>query len=139
MPYKIATVGTYVEMRFVGAVSSQDIRDCLAELEQIESRSTPVPDRITDLSESEMVNISFDVLDELARRRTTTVLKNKVRSAIFAPRPVQYGLARMFQTLNDNPNIVVHVFWDGGHARNWLLGRSLDAKESAEPDAPHPG
>jgi hypothetical protein len=42
--------------------------------------------------------------------RTVATLKNKVGSAVFAPTEYQFGMARMFQEFNFNPNIELRVF-----------------------------
>jgi hypothetical protein len=52
------------------------------------------------------------------RRRAT--LRNPVKSAIIASDIVRFGFARMFQTLNDNPQIVVAIFGDDESASQWL-------------------
>ena len=52
------------------------------------------------------------------RRRAT--LRNPIKSAIIASGIVHFGFARMFQTLNDNPQIVVAIFGDDESALQWL-------------------
>lgn len=54
------------------------------------------------------------------RADAQTPLKNRVKSAIVAQRPVDYGMARMFEMLIQNPQIEVRVFRDGESARQWL-------------------
>jgi hypothetical protein len=43
-----------------------------------------------------------------------------VRTALVAVTPVQLGIARMFQTLNDHPLIELRVFSDREAAVAWL-------------------
>jgi hypothetical protein len=40
---------------------------------------------------------------------------------------VQYGFARMFQTLNDNPRIEIEIFGDCESAQRWLNAQPLVA------------
>jgi hypothetical protein len=44
-----------------------------------------------------------------------------VKSAIVAPMPVQVGFARMFQILNDHPQIEVQLFATLAEAEAWLV------------------
>jgi hypothetical protein len=43
-----------------------------------------------------------------------------IRSAFVAPRPIQFGFARMFQTLNDNPKIELHIVNTMDEALLWI-------------------
>jgi len=52
--------------------------------------------------------------------RTLATLKNKVRSAVFAPSDYQFAMARLFQELNLNPDIEVRVFRDKTQALEWV-------------------
>jgi len=47
-------------------------------------------------------------------------LKNYIKSAIVANNPSQFGFARMFQTLNDNPQIEIRIFPAAESAMEWL-------------------
>jgi hypothetical protein len=72
------------------------------------------------LSRATAVNLNFSVLAELSKVRELAKLKNPIKSAIWAANPVQYGFARMYQTLSQNPNLEVQVFNDLESADAWL-------------------
>jgi len=120
MPHTTSTTGHWITTRFSGLISADDLRRSVEEIEAIEATAAVTPFRLTDLSASDMVHLSFQSIGELAARRRSAVLKNPVRSAIVAPSLVQYGFSRMFQILNDNPRIDVEVFREMDAAVAWL-------------------
>ena len=56
----------------------------------------------------------------VAEQRRASTVANPIQSAIVVANPVQYGVARMFQTLNDHPQITVEIFHDRASAIAWL-------------------
>lgn len=68
-----------------------------------------------------MLDLNYAKIAAVASIRRAAPLKNAVKSAIVAPQPIQYGFARMFQTLNDNPRINLQVFSDRASAMEWLV------------------
>lgn len=120
MAYEIRFAGDLMIVRFLGIITREDLRASLAEVEGIEASRDAAPDRITDLSESDADEISFDAIEELVERRRAARLKNRVKSAIFAPGDVQFGFSRMFQSMNDNPQIEVAVFREPVRMASWL-------------------
>lgn len=131
MAYKIQLEGELLVMRFYDGVDSEDLRQSVIEVEEIEHRREIAPDRITDLSEADLAKWSYEVVEELAERRRRARLKNDVQSAIFAPSDLQFGYSRMFQMLNDNPRIAVQVFRDCSKAMRWLQ----EGNCASEPEA----
>lgn len=106
--------------RFLGRVTGADILDHARYLAGLETESEVSPDRLTDLSATDAMDVVFEDIERLAKVRRSAPLRNPIRSAIVAPKDIQYGLARMFQTLNDNPEIILEVFRDTASARQWL-------------------
>ncbi|HEV2694332.1 MAG TPA: hypothetical protein VG347_15675 [Verrucomicrobiae bacterium] len=109
-----------LEAFFQGDVDMEDFQSYAEHLAEIEARLAVTPDRLTDLSAGNLVQMDADRLRRFGATRTVTVLKNKVKSAIVAPKPDQYGLARMFQTFNENPLIEIKIFRDAPAAYAWL-------------------
>ena len=120
MPYDLRIEEDLLELRFHGTIESEDLQKSFDEVEEIEAVREITPDRFSDLSASDTARWSFFVIEELARRRRAAQLKNKVKSAIYAPTDLQFGYSRMFQMLNDNPQIEVAVFRDLADAETWL-------------------
>jgi len=118
--YDIRTEGNQVKVRFHGTIRCEDLQNSLHELEKIEAVSAVTPDRLFDLSLADTALCNFEVLDALAERRRATQLKNRIKSAIYAPTDLQFEYSRMFQRLNDNPKIEVRVFRHQVAAEKWL-------------------
>ncbi len=96
-------------------------------LKKIETEARVSPDRMADLSLIEGISLNFSAITNYAAARRTAPLKNKVKAAIVAPHPLQYGFARMFQTLNDNPDIIMEIFTDKNSGLAWIsAGKSGD-------------
>ena len=47
-------------------------------------------------------------------------INEPIRSALVASKPVQFGFARMFQMLNDNPRVQIRIFGSLEEAHQWL-------------------
>ena len=56
----------------------------------------------------------------LALKRAQRPIPSPIRSALVASKPVQFGFARMFQMLNDNPRIQIRIFSGLEEAEQWL-------------------
>lgn len=103
-----------------GRLTEEDLSVLANESEEMEQRGGLSLNRLTDGSAVSEIAITFNQMQMFASRRRVAILKNKVRSAIVAPGPLRYGFARMFQTLNDNPQIEISIFGDIETARRWL-------------------
>jgi hypothetical protein len=89
-------------------------------METLARSRLPVPHRISDLSKLSHLNIGFPGVFELAERRKATRFPNAFRSAIITPRPVHVGLARMFQILNEHPQITIRIFSERPAGEAWI-------------------
>jgi len=114
-------------LTFRGYVMAEDIRDMVDLLTKIETEARVSPDRIVDLSAIAGISLNFSAITNYAAARRTAPLKNEVKAAIVAPHPLQYGFARMFQTLNDNPDINMEIFTDKDSGLTWIsAGKGAD-------------
>jgi len=102
---------------------ADDFLQALRVVEELESRLPVTPDRITDITDGDFSELHSQQLVAVAERRKNAPLKNKIKSAIVAPKPDQYGLARMFAGFNQNSDITIMIFKDSTSAYEWL-GRS---------------
>jgi hypothetical protein len=80
-------------------------------------------DRLIDLTALARVDVGFEEVFALAHKRAQRPITIPVRSGLVACKPVQFGFARMFQMLNDNPRIQIRIFGSREEAEQWL--RSL--------------
>lgn len=120
-----------VYLTFRGHVTAEDIRDMTDLLTKIETKAKVSPDRIADLSAIEGVSLNFSAIVNYAAARRTAPLKNRVKAAIVAPNPLQYGFARMFQTLNVNPDISMEIFTDKDSSLAWISAGKGDVSDMA--------
>jgi hypothetical protein len=131
MPFDLTVVDGIICLTFNGALSSDDLWRVSDLYAKIEAESKVSPDRMADISLVDKVELDFGAVEAVAAVRRGTMLKNKVKSAILAPKPVLYGFARMFQTLNDNPQITMELFRDKESCWAWLMaGRDADLGDS---------
>src|SRR5262245_39918396 len=95
-----------------GALTPEDLTDLMDAADEIEKDMDPVPHRITTASGVEDIQVGYKEVKAFAWHRREIVFPNVFRSAIVVNSPVQRGIARMFQTLNDNPQITIEIFDD---------------------------
>jgi hypothetical protein len=128
MPIVFRSVDGLIIVQFQGSVTGDDLQRLADAYREIEARLEVTPDRVTDLSGwvPSSQDLPSSVLEGFGRRRAVAAVKNKVKSAIIAPNPAQYGLARMYQAYNRNPEIETMIFKDSDSACAWI-GR--DAKD----------
>ena len=94
---------------------------------KIETEARVSPDRMVDLSAIEGLNLNFSAIMNYAAARRNAPLQNTVKAAIVAPQTLQYGFARMFQTLNVNPDISMEIFADKDSGLTWIFaGKGAD-------------
>ena len=132
MPIIIQMRDGVIEAAFRGNIAVEDFQQLKVTLQDLESRLEVTPDRISDLSEASFSELRASDLVAFAENRGVAKLKNKIKSAIIAPKPVQYGLTRVFMTRNQNPAIEIMVFKDSTSAYNWI---GLKEKPVDKPNA----
>lgn len=120
MPIAIEPNGEFILIKMTGLVSLPDLLSHADELAALEMRLPVTPHRLTLLSSGGVGDVSFADLHLFAAKRRAVQLKNAVKSAIVADDAVQFGFARMYQTLNENPNITVEIFQSEAPALAWL-------------------
>jgi stage II sporulation SpoAA-like protein len=117
---EIAVEPDMIRVTFSGVLTDQDLATIGSAVDDIERDRNPVPNRLTDMTGVTEMKISYPDVKALANRRRVLEFPNDFKSAIVVGTPVQRGMARMFQTLNDNPRITVQIFDDEPAALAWL-------------------
>jgi hypothetical protein len=118
MPFEIHDEGGYYSARLFGVLDPTDLIDVMAEVERLEDVATK--DRLTDLTALERIDVGFEEVFALAVKRAQRHIPKPIRSALVASKPVQFGFARMFQMLNDNPRVQIRIFGSLEEAHQWL-------------------
>jgi hypothetical protein len=108
-----------IRVRLFGVLIDQDLRDIVAAAMDLE-RTPPIPPRITDMTGVTDLQVAYPDILRLAEQRRALRFPNDFKSAIMVSGTAQMGMARMFQTLNDNPQITIGIFTDAAQALAWV-------------------
>ncbi len=119
MPFEIRDEGQFYSVRLFGVLDRADLNAVTSEVERLEDECPP-KDRVTDFTALDRIDVGFEEVFALAMRRAQRQVTAPIRSALVANRPVQFGFARMFQMLNDNPRIQIRIFGTLEEAQQWL-------------------
>jgi hypothetical protein len=123
MPYEIRDEGAFLFTRFSGVLTEDDLLAAIAEIARIEDASSTSKDRITDLTGLEDIRIGFTEMLMLANQRRKRTFTAPVKSALIAHRSLHVGYARMFQTLNEHPQMAVRIVGSREEAVRWFDGK----------------
>lgn len=124
MPYRLTQEPTFLRISLSGQVSLTDLKGALVELETLEASQPRMTNRLVDLTDVTTSEIVGGDIFAIAQRRKAKSYPNSFYTAIVAPRPAQFGFARMFQTLNNHPLITIRVFTEEAEALAWLKGEA---------------
>jgi stage II sporulation SpoAA-like protein len=119
---EIAVEPDLIRVTFAGVLTGKDLADVASAADEIERGRDPVPNRLGDLTTVTEMQVAYPDVKVFAEQRRKLVFPNTFRTAIVVRTPVQMGIARMFQTLNDNPQITIQIFEDETAALDWLRG-----------------
>ncbi len=120
MGFEIALEADIIRCTLSGVVTGEDLTRLAATADDIERGRDPVPHRIADMTGVTDFQISYPDVRALAEHRRAIAFPNAFKAAIVVRTPTQRGIARMFQTLNDNPRITIEIFSDEASALSWL-------------------
>jgi len=101
--------------------AAADLEQLATEAEALEDSVPTAMDRISDITSVERFDVGFPAVSALALRRRVRKFSKGVKSAIIVQDLVQLGLTRMFQTLNDNPQIEIRILRSVPEAKEWFL------------------
>src|SRR5262245_33243331 len=99
MPFEIIREPAFFRLVLIGRVTREEVMAMGLAVRQLEEAGGRVGNRLTDVSQVEISEITAEDIHSFARRRREALYPNKFRNAIYAPNPLQFGYARMFQTL----------------------------------------
>jgi hypothetical protein len=120
MPFSISSRDEVLRIVLSGTLVPEELAGMADALRELEGAVAMCPPRVTDLTALTRFEIGFEDMLQVAQRRREMAPANPIRSAIVASTPVQLGFARMFQTLNDHPQITLRIFPDVDGALAWL-------------------
>jgi hypothetical protein len=120
MPYQIQSKGQILRVTFSGHVTKDEFVDSGRELLSLRATLERQPDQLTDLSSIEKQDTDYALVQPVSRELREQVFSNTFRFAMVAPTPFSFGLARMFQSLVEHPQIHMRVFKSKDEAEKWL-------------------
>ena len=123
MSFIVVEEASFIRLQMTGVLTGADLVELSAATREIELRSGHVPHRMTDLRAVSRMDVGFPEIQSLADERRSYRFPNAFRSAIVVGNAVQLGMASMFRTLNDNPQICIEIFEDEPSAIRWLNER----------------
>lgn len=120
MPIELALADSYLFVRMHGVVTAAEMEAYGVDAENLESQRPESLDRMTDLTEVERFEVAYRDIFQLADRRKRRPHTRDVKVAAIARQPEQVGMARMFQTLSEHPQIEIRIFDSRAEALDWL-------------------
>jgi len=120
MPYTYRVEDGYVSIGLTGTVTPYDLLEIARRFRESEAATGITPHRVTDLSGAEEVTMNFPEIDSYTSLLRSAKWRNDAKSAIVTRTAAHYGMARMFQTLAENPQVEVRIFADTQSALQWV-------------------
>jgi hypothetical protein len=120
MPFELTTPGAILFARVFGVFTAPELNQLATEAEIAEAAQPTSLDRITDLTAVERFEVGFREIYLFAVRRSLQRFSRIVKSAIIVREPVQIGIARVYEFLNDNPQIQVRILRSMAEATEWF-------------------
>lgn len=120
MPCRIHTEPGLIVLNYEGLVDAHYLRNVLMKVIELESTCETIPHRLSVFHPNTQVDLDFLGVMQAANLRRERVFPNRFKSATVVSNALQTGFVRMFQQLNDNPQIEQRVFQTEAEARAWL-------------------
>jgi hypothetical protein len=120
MPFELTTPGAVMFARVFGVFTAPELNHMATEAEIAEASHPVSLDRITDLTAVERFEVGFREIFNFALRRSAQRFSRVVKSAIIVQEPVQFGMARIYEGVNENPQIQVRVLRSVTEATEWF-------------------
>ena len=120
MPFEIRESSELLYVRFFGVVSNEDLQRQGMEIERLEARIGRPINRFIDMIDVDTIDAGYSEVWRYVSRRLALKYSGPFKCAFIAPRPMLFGYARMFQMLNDNPQLEIRIFDTIEEARRWF-------------------
>jgi hypothetical protein len=120
MPFELTTPGAVLFARLFGVFTAQELNHMADEAEIAEASHSVSLDRLTDLTAVERFDVGFREIYYFAIRRSAQRFSRVVKSAIVVRDPEQHGIARVYEALNENPQIQIRILRSVTDATEWF-------------------
>jgi len=126
MPYSIDISQVVLRITLSGNFTHDDLRSLAKDTERAEGTYAAAPHRMTNAQLCTRLELTFHDVLAFVQERLRLRFPNSYKSAIVAKDVAHYGFARMYETLNDHPQIVIAIFSDEADAMKWLEEPGLE-------------
>jgi hypothetical protein len=120
MPYSIDTSTKFIKVTYSGTLDNNDIQGVLKDSLIVGGNELNLINRIEDMRELYGIKIGFDELMDFTENLRTIQLPHAVKTAILTGNSLQYGIARMFQTILEHPQMAIKIFSNEEEACKWV-------------------
>lgn len=120
MPLRIQLLPDYVHVNWHGELSKQDLDLLSVEMPRIGRQIGHAPNVLHTFEETSGTSLRFEAMHGYGRNLRQVKLPNPCRVASVCNHPVGFGLARMMQLINQNPDLEMRVFSEKEPALSWL-------------------
>ena len=120
MFYSIDASNRFIRVICEGTVNKTDIQVVFRRLLIIDGKELIFTNHIVDMRKLDLSKIGYNELTDVAENLRNIQLRRKIKLAIITINSLQYGIARMFQTILEHPQIEVGIFSNDEEAYNWL-------------------
>jgi hypothetical protein len=120
MSYSIEKNDRLIRVTYGGTLDNTDIQGVLKDALIMNDKESSPTNRIEDMRALEGSKVGFDTLSGFTENIRTIQLPQAVKSAILTSNTLQFGIARMFQSILEHPQIRVKIFSNEEEAYNWL-------------------
>jgi hypothetical protein len=121
MPYSIDTCTEFIKVTYTGTLNNEDIHGVLRDGLKTNDKELKLTNRLEDMRKLKGIKIRFEDLMGFTENIRTIQLPQIVKTAILTGNPLQYGTARMFQSILEHPQMKIQIFSNEEEAHNWLL------------------
>ncbi len=121
MPIRIQLLPDYVHVIWHGELSKEDLDTLSVEMPRIGRQLGHAPNVLHTFDETSGTSLRFEAMHSYGRDLRLVKLPNPCRIASVCTHQVGFGLARMMQLINQNPDLKMEVFSDKEAALHWLV------------------
>jgi hypothetical protein len=123
MPYSIDTTKPFIQVRYTGTIDNNDIQNVLQESLKAYDQNLHLFNRIEDMRNLRGIRLGFNELLDFTQNLRAIQLPQPVKTAILTANPLQYGMARMFQSILEHSQMKIQIFTDEEAAKEWVTSQ----------------
>ena len=139
MAYQIAIDNGTLVITMTGTLTRSDLEALATDVITLERDGTYTPSRVADMRDLADIAIGFPEMSRFAEISRNRPLERPVRTGIVVANTLQRGFARMFQILNEHPQVTVAIFDDATVARAWVESGGPAVEAVPDPSSPSTG